>query len=89
MRIFGIHILTDKQLNELKAEYYNQGLIDANDKYYNQGFKQGHEEALKEGEIVYEDFCNYILSELEELSKNTWDQDRIETIKKLLEGKNK
>lgn len=27
-----------------------------------------------------------ILKHLEELSKNTWDQDRIETIKKLLEG---
>ena len=80
-------LLTNKQIREMQAERYNQGLIDANDRYYNQGYKQGYEKAIKEGEIVYEDFCNYILSELEELQYNTWDQDRIRRLKVLIYNK--
>ena len=69
-----MRILTDKQLREMQAECYNQGLIDANDKLYNQGFKDGMKAQTK-----------VILEELNELQRNTWDQDRIKRIKEMID----
>lgn len=51
-------------------------------KVYETGFDDGRKLNLWQAKIQR----LTILNELEELSKNTWDQDRIETIKKLLEG---
>ena len=82
MRIFGIHILTDEQLREMQADYYSRGYQDCSKEYFTNGFKEGVRE--KNGYFKY--ICNRILSELNELQRNTWDQDRIKRIKEMIDA---
>lgn len=81
MRIFGIYILTDGQLKEMQADYYSRGCQNCSKEYFTNGFKEGVRE--KNGHIKYT--LNRVLSELNELQYNTWDQDRIKRIKEMID----
>jgi hypothetical protein len=65
-------LLTNKKYEDVKEQSYMEGFNDA-DSINN---------------ALFEKFCADILSEIEELEKNTWDKERIQTIKeKLLIGR--
>lgn len=76
-----MRILTDEQLKEMQADYYSRGYQDCSKEYYTNGFNEGVKE--KNEHIKYT--CNRILSELNELQRNTWDQDRIKRIKEMID----
>lgn len=81
MRIFGIYILTDEQLKEMQADYYSRGYQNCSKEYFTKGFNEGVREKIEH--IKYTHNC--ILSELNELQYNTWDQDRIKRIKEMID----
>lgn len=76
-----MRILTDEQLREMQADYYSRGYRDASDEYYNAGWTVGTQEKTDD----FKRICNRILSELEELQYNTWDQNRIKRIKEMID----
>jgi len=75
-----MRILTDEQLREMQADYYSRGYRDASDEYYNAGRTVGTQEKTEH----FKRICRSILSELNELQRNTWDQDRIKKIKEMI-----
>lgn len=75
-----MRILTNEQLRKMQDDYYSRGYRDANKAYYNAGWTIGAQEKTEHFELI----CNRILSELNELQRNTWDQDRIKKIKEMI-----
>ena len=73
-------ILTDEQLREMQAEYYSRGYRNASDEYYTAGWKVGMQEKTEH----FKHICRSIFKELNELQRNTWDQDRIRKIKEMI-----
>ena len=61
-------LLTNKKLYDLEEKAYMQGYDDAN----------------SVNKALQEKFCADLLTEIEELARNTWDKDRIEHIKEML-----
>ena len=74
-------LLTDEQLKEMQAEYYSRGYRDASDEYYNAGWTVGTQEKTDD----FKRICRSIFKELNELQRNTWDQDRIKRIKEMID----
>lgn len=66
-------LLTDKKLNDLEEKAYMEGYNDA----------ESVNKALQEK------FCADLLTEIEELTRNTWDKDRIEHIKEIINAHNR
>lgn len=58
----------------------NKKLYDLEEKAY----MQGYDDADSVNKALQEKFCAEILDEIEELARNTWDKDRIERIKEML-----
>lgn len=74
-------ILTEDQIKEMKRTEYNRG------------FHYGRLNALNELMLTSVErvdvncFCEYLVDELIELSYNTWDQDRINSMIDLIKNK--
>lgn len=61
-------LLTKNKLEDIKENAYMEGWIDADSINKN----------------LQEKFCADLLTEIEELARNTWDKDRIEHIKEMI-----
>ena len=68
-------ILTDHQLELIRCDSYEKG------------FNAGR--LMRQGTISiwFNNFCDFILEELNELEYNTWDKDRVQKLKVLINGK--
>ena len=64
-----MRILTDKQLTKLKCDVYEKG------------FQNGENMKKKIDELWFHGVCSYILDELMELERNTWDKDRVQKLR--------
>lgn len=63
----------------------NKKLYDLEEKAYMNGF----DDADSINKDLQEKFCANLLTEIEELANNTWDKDRIEHIKEMINAHNR
>lgn len=63
----------------------NKKLYDLEEKAY----MQGYDDAESVNKALQEKFCADLLTEIEELANNTWDKDRIEHIKEMINAHNR
>lgn len=52
-------------------------------------FEKGFQQRKKIDEIWFHEVCLYILNELIELERNTWDKDRVQKLRNYIKAKEK